>query len=167
MESKTDRIEKSLLLRAPLQRVWDAVTDSRAFGHWFGAEFDGPFVAGEKVTGRIALTKVDAKIADMHKPYLGMACDLLIERIEPMQLFSFRWETYPVDNERGDEDPPVTLVTFRFEEVAGGTQLTIVESGFDRIPLARRAQAFADNQQGWEVQSGLLAKYLTQHAQVS
>lgn len=167
MKSNTDRIEKTVLLKAPLARAWQAVTDSRAFGHWFGAEFDGPFVAGEKVTGRITLTRVDAEVAEMHKPYLGMACDFMIERIEPMQLFSFHWETYPVDNEHGDEDPPITLVTFRFEEVTGGTQLTIIESGFDRIPLARRIQAFADNEQGWEVQSGLLVKYLSQNTQVS
>jgi uncharacterized protein YndB with AHSA1/START domain len=167
MKSNTDQIEKTVLLKAPLARVWQAVTDSRAFGHWFGAEFDGPFVAGETTTGRVVGTRIDDSVAEMQKPYFGMACDFMIERIEPMELFSFHWETYPVDDEHGDEDPPITLVTFRFEEVAGGTQLTIVESGFDKIPLARRVQAFADNEQGWEVQSGLLAKYLSQNAQVS
>ncbi len=164
MTSNSDRMEKTVLLKAPLARAWQAVTDSHAFGLWFGAEFDGPFIAGEKTTGRMVGTSVDDSVAEMQRPVFGMACDFMIERIEPMRLFSLQWQTYPVDGEEDDEDPPSTLVTFRFEEVPGGTQLTITESGFDSIPFARRAKAFADNDQGWTIQCGLLDRYLSQNA---
>lgn len=164
MTSNTDRMEKTILLQAPLARVWQAVTDSRAFGLWFGAEFDGPFIAGEKTTGRMVGTSVDDTVAEMQRPVLGMACDFMIERIEPMRRFSLQWETYPVDDEEDDVGPPITQVTFRFEEVPDGTQLTITESGFDSIPLARRAKAFADNDHGWTIQFELLDRYLSQNA---
>lgn len=162
----TDRIEKQIILRAPRERVWRAITDSSQFGVWFGVAFDGPFVAGEKVTGRIAVTQVDEEVARHQEPYVGMACDFVVERIEPMRRFSFRWQP-GADAPGPNADPevwPMTLVEFTLEEVAGGTRLTIVESGFDRIPLERRARAFADNEAGWEAQTRLIEKYLALRA---
>lgn len=152
----TDRIEKQILLRAPRERVWSAVADSKQFGRWFGVALDGPFIAGACVTGRIVPTEMDAEVARAQKPYEGMACDFHVERIEPPGLFSFRW--------RPGADPhaedPMTLVVFELKDAPGGTLLTITESGFDRIPLARRAKAFADNEGGWEMQTQLIAKFL-------
>ena len=154
----TDRIEKKVLLRAPRERVWRAVSDAQAFGTWFGVAFDGPFVEGQVVTGKIVPTKVDPTVAAHQEPYTGMACDITVERIEPERLFSFRW--HPGAEPDVAPDAPTTLVTFELEPVAEGTMLTITESGFDRIPLERRAKAFADNEGGWEIQSTLVAKYL-------
>src|ERR1700761_1700612 len=107
----TDRIEKSILLRAPRQRVWNAIADARQFGAWFGVEFDGPFVEGHALTGRIRPTQVDAEVAKLQEPMTEILSELR------------------------DED--------------GAPRLTITESGFDRIPLARRAKAFAANDGGW------------------
>ena len=162
MSTSIDRIEKKILLRASRERVWTAISDSKQFGSWFGVEFDGPFVAGSLMKGRMTPTKVDAEIAKVQEPYSGMAFDCTVERIEPMRLFSFRWHPFAIDSKADYSKEPTTLVEFELEEVAGGTQLTITESGFDKIPLERRAKAFASNDAGWAKQMTLIEKYLAQ-----
>ena len=163
--SNTDRIEKKVLLRAPRERVWRAISDAKQFGTWFGVEFDGPFVAGQRITGKMTPTKVDPEVARMQEPYAGMAFDYTVDQIEPMRLFSFRWHPFAIDPKVDYSKEPATLVVFELEEVTGGTQLTITESGFDRIPLERRAKAFAANEGGWQKQIELIARYLEGAAQ--
>jgi uncharacterized protein YndB with AHSA1/START domain len=160
MTSTTDRIEKQVLLRAPRERVWRAVSDAEQFGTWFGIQFDGPFVAGTHLSGRITPTKVDAEIAKAQEPHAGKSFEWTIERIEPMRLISFRWHPFAIDPDVDYSQEPTTLVTFELEDSAEGTKLTISESGFDRIPLERRLKAFAGNEKGWEAQLRLIAKYL-------
>jgi uncharacterized protein YndB with AHSA1/START domain len=162
MTQKTDRIEKKILLRAPRERVWGAISDARQFGTWFGVEFDGEFVAGARLTGKITPTKVDPEVARSQQPYSGKAFEVEVDRIEPMRLLSFRWHPFAVEPGVDYSKESATLVAFELEPAAGGTMLTITESGFDRIPLARRAQAFASNDQGWLAQTKLLEKYLAQ-----
>lgn len=154
----TDRIEKTTILKASLDKVWHAISDSAAFGAWFGMTIEGPFVEGRTVSGSIAKTQVDDEIAKHQEPYVGMRCDLKIERVVPRKLLAFRW--HPGADPDVAPDAPTTLVTFELEEVAIGTRLTITESGFEVLPLERRAKAFADNEGGWEAQLGLVAKYL-------
>lgn len=161
MGSTTDRIEKTVLLRAPRERVWRAISDAKQFGTWFGVDFDGPFVAGGRLTGRIVPTKVDPEVARMQEPHAGKAFEITVDRIEPMRLFSFRWHPFAVDPKVDYSKEPTTLVEFDLQEATGGTKLTITESGFDRIPLARRAQAFTSNDQGWAKQAELIEKYLS------
>jgi len=156
----TDRIEKHVTLRAPRERVWRALTDSKQFGTWFGAELDGPFVAGQRVTGRIAPTQVDPETAKHQEPYRGLPFEWSIETLEPMRLFSFRWHPFAIERGVDYSHEPTTLVTFELGDAAGGTTLTITESGFDRIPLERRAKAFAANEGGWAKQTELIARYL-------
>lgn len=153
-----DKIEKTATLKAPLAKVWKAISDSTAFGAWFGMALEGPFVEGQTVLGAIAKTQVDDEIAKHQAPYVGMRCELRVERIIPLELFAFRWHP-GADPEAGPE-APMTLVTFELEEVAEGTRLTITESGFDALPLERRAKAFTENEGGWEAQLALVAKYL-------
>jgi len=164
MAPSTDRIEKQILLHAPLERVWRAISDSREFGSWFGMRLDGPFVTGARVAGAIAPTTVDPAVAAAQKPYEGTRLELMIERIEPMRIFSFRWHPGAVDPNLDYSREPTTLVVFELEERSDGTLLTITESGFDGIPLARRAAAFEGNEQGWEAQLVLIGKYLAQTA---
>jgi uncharacterized protein YndB with AHSA1/START domain len=133
MTQETDRIQKRVVLRAPRERVWRAVSDAKEFGTWFGVEFDGPFVAGERLAGRIVPTKVDPEIAKAQEPYSGMAFDIVVQRIEPMRLFSFKWHPNAVEPASDYAKEPMTLVTFELEETAGGTVLTITESGFDAV----------------------------------
>jgi uncharacterized protein YndB with AHSA1/START domain len=164
MSQATDRIEKKILLRAPVSRVWRAISDAREFGTWFGVEFDRPFVAGATLQGRITPTKVDPEVAKLQEPHTGATFEITVDRIEPERLFSFRWHPYAVEPGVDYTKEPTTLVAFVLEAAAGGTELTITESGFDRIPLERRAKAFSANEGGWEHQGRLLDKYVTSHA---
>jgi uncharacterized protein YndB with AHSA1/START domain len=156
----TDRIEKRIVLRAPHERVWRAIVDSKQFGSWFGVAFDGPFVEGARITGKITPTTVDADIAKLQQPHAGTPFTILIERIEPMQTFAFRWHPYAMDPGLDYSKEPTTLVAFALESVPAGTQLTICETGFDQIPLDRRAKAFSANDGGWTMQTTLIEKYL-------
>lgn len=156
-----DRIVKSVVLRAPQSRVWRAISDAEAFGRWFGVAFDGSFAAGKSMTGKIVPTTVDAEIAKSQEPYTGTAFEVVIDRIEPERLFSFRWHPFAIDPKVDYAHEEKTLVVFEVEAIdEESTRVTITESGFDKIPLARRAQAFTSNEGGWEAQSKLLEKYL-------
>lgn len=161
MSTDTDRIEKKVMLRAPRERVWRAISDARQFGSWFGVEFGGPFVAGATMIGKIVPTTVDLEVAKRQQQYEGVKFEFAIDRIEPRRLFSFRWHPFAVEPGVHYSKEPATLVTFELEEAAGGTMLTVTESGFDRIPLERRAKAFAANEQGWASQIKLIEKYLS------
>jgi uncharacterized protein YndB with AHSA1/START domain len=163
--SASDRIQKRVLLRAPIARVWRAVSDAQEFGAWFGVALDGPFVPGKKVTGKIRPTTVDPEVARLQAPHEGKAFEFTIDRVEPSRVFSFRWHPFAVEAGVDYSKEPTTLVVFQLTEVEGGTLLEITESGFDRIPLERRAKAFTANEGGWEHQLRLVAKYV--HADVA
>lgn len=156
-----DQIETQVLLHAPRERVWQAIADSERFGHWFGVEFDQDFAAGRRITGTIVPTRVDPEIAKSQEPYRGTAFDFEIERIEPMELFSFRWHPGEPDPATDHSREPTTLVEFELQEASGGTMLTITESGFDQLPSERRADAYAANEGGWQAQTKLISDYLT------
>lgn len=164
MASETDRIEKKILLRAPRQRVWRALTDSKEFGVWFGMKFDHPFTTGATMRGTIVGTAVDEEVARLQRQMKDLPFEITIERIEPERLFSFRWHPHAVERGVDYSTEPTTLIVFELEEVAEGILLTVTESGFDRIPLARRAKAFTANDQGWGIVVQLFEKYLAQAA---
>jgi uncharacterized protein YndB with AHSA1/START domain len=160
----TDRIEKKILLRAPRKRVWRALSDSTEFGTWFGMKFDGPFTPGARVRGTIVGTTVDADVAKAQKEYEGIPFEITVDRIEPGRLFSIRWHPNAIERGVDYSHEPTTLIVFTLEEVANGVMLTVTESGFDQIPLARRAKAFQANEQGWGIVVKLIEKYLAQAA---
>ena len=153
-----DRIEKEVVLRAPLERVWRAISDAEQFGQWFGVRFDGPFVEGASVTGVITPTTVDEDVARMQEPHAGKTDTWQIVAIEPQRRLAFRWHPYPVERDVSQE--PTTLVEFTLTETSDGVLLRIVESGFEKIPADRRAAAFEGNSQGWAKQTELVRKYL-------
>jgi len=159
----TDRIEKSLLLHAPRARVWRAVTDFKEFGRWFGVKVDGPFTAGALVRARLVGTEVDADVAKAQQAHGDLEFEIAVDRIEPERLFAFRWHPYAAEPGADFSTEPATLVTLTLEETTNGVKLTVIESGFDQIPLARRAQAFDSNDQGWAIQMTLVEKYLAQN----
>jgi uncharacterized protein YndB with AHSA1/START domain len=137
----SDRLEKNILLRASRARVWRAISDSREFGDWFRMRLESPFSEGATVRGKITAPGFE-----------DLAVEMKIERIDPEKYFAYRWHPYAIDPKIDYSSEPTTLVEFRLEEAAGGTHLTIVESGFDQIPLARRAEAFRMNDGGWTEQ---------------
>ncbi len=156
----SDRIEKQILLRAPLDRVWRAITDSREFGEWFGLRSDEPFREGRTVHATIVPTTVDPEVARQQKQFEGFAFEITIERIEPKRLFSYRWHPAGVDPKVDYSKEPTTLVEFVLEERADGVLLTVIESGFDAIPLPRRAEAFRANEGGWAMVVNLVRNYV-------
>jgi uncharacterized protein YndB with AHSA1/START domain len=141
MASSTDRIEKQVILKASRSRVWRALTDAGEFGTWFRVKLDGPFEVGKTVRGNIT-----------YPGYEHLKMEVVVERMEAERSFAFRWHPNAVDPNVDYSSEPSTLVEFRLEESAGGTALTIVESGFDRIPQARRDEAFRMNASGWAEQ---------------
>lgn len=136
----TDRIEKTVVLHAPRSRVWRALTDAEEFGTWFRVALDGPFRQGATLRGQIT-----------HPGYEHVTMEVVVERIEPERLFSYRWHPHAVRPDDYSAEP-TTLVEFRLDEVAGGTRLTVVESGFDQLPPGRRDEAFRANEGGWAEQ---------------
>lgn len=148
--TSTHRIEKSVVLRAPRARVWQALTDAEKFGQWFGVELAGPFVTGARVTGRVT-----------HKGYEHMPFELTVERMEPEWLFAWRSHPNPVDPGVDYSAEPTTLVVFELTDVADGTHLKVLESGFDSIPLSRRATAYRGNEDGWAQQMVAIERYLS------
>ena len=145
----TDRIEKTIVLRAPRSRVWRALAQADEFGAWFGVALEGTFAPGARLTGRITTPG--------HKQ---LTMEIMVEQVQPELLLSYRWHPYAVEPDVDYASEPTTLVEFHLTEVAGGTQLTVVESGFDGIPLARRATAFRMNEQGWAEQLTHIARYV-------
>jgi uncharacterized protein YndB with AHSA1/START domain len=145
----TDRIEKRLEVRAPRARVWRALADAEEFGAWFGIKLDRSFEAGAIVHGRLTM-----------KGYEHVTLEMLIETIEPEHYFSYRWHPGATDPAVDYSAEPTTLVEFRLKDIAGGTEITILESGFDRLPASRRAEAFRMNEGGWTGQSKKLAAYV-------
>jgi uncharacterized protein YndB with AHSA1/START domain len=149
--TNTDRIEKQIVLGAPRSRVWNAISDAREFGEWFQVDMSGvEFKAGQPVHAK--MTYPDSE---------GMPFEMVIDRIEPELLFSFRWHPYGIDPDVDYSSEPMTLIEFKLEEIEGGTKLTITESGFDNIPLARRAEAFRINSEGWGMQLHNIETYVT------
>lgn len=146
----TDRIEKTLDLKAPRARVWKAISDSREFGAWFELALDGPFVAGATLHGTIT-TK---------GKYEGFRFTLVVEALEPETRFAYRWHPFAVDRARDYASEPMTLVEFRLADLPSGTRLSIVESGFDGVPLDRRETAFRMNDEGWGIQIQRVKKHV-------
>jgi len=156
----TDRIEKQVLLKAPREKVWRAVSDATQFGRWFGVRFEGHFEEGRKLSGKIVPTEVDPAVAAMQKPYEGTPFEWVVERIEAPRRIVFRWHPFAIDKNVDYSAEPMTTIVFELEEVGGDTRLTITESGFDSLPVARRAQAFQANEGGWTHQLKLVEKFL-------
>jgi uncharacterized protein YndB with AHSA1/START domain len=165
-----DRIEKQVMLRAPISRVWRAIADAREFGRWFGIELSGEFAAGTTLTGtfveeinEVAILEYQQKLglppSKVRLPEKNLVF-CTVERVEPPRYLSFRWIPYGIDAEVDPRNEPTTLVEFRLEEAPEGTLLTIAESGFDRVPAHRRERAFRMNQAGWAGQAANISKHV-------
>jgi uncharacterized protein YndB with AHSA1/START domain len=146
----SDRIEKEIEIKAPVARVWRALTDHREFGEWFRVALDGPFAAGEVSTGHMTWPG-----------YEHIKWAAVVQKIQPQTLFSFTWHPYAIDPKIDYSVETPTLVEFTLEETAAGTLLRVVESGFDKVPSHRRAEAFLRNDGGWTQQIKNIEAYVT------
>lgn len=142
MSTSTDRIEREVLINAPRSRVWRALANAEEFGTWFGVALQGKtFIAGQRTQGNIT-----------HPGYEHVLFDILVDRVEPEQLLSWRWHPYAVEAGVDYSAEPATLVVFTLQDAMGGTLLKVVESGFDQLPPSRRDLAFRMNSGGWDAQ---------------
>jgi uncharacterized protein YndB with AHSA1/START domain len=144
-----DRIEKQIEIAAPISRVWQALTDSRQFGEWFLVKMEGPFVAGQPAAGKIT-----------YPGYENLRMEIVVKEIEPQTLFSFTWHPYAIDPKVDYEQEESTLIEFRLQPTPGGVLLTVTESGFDKIPAERRAEALLRNDSGWAQQMKNIQAYV-------
>ena len=146
-----NRIEKSIELKAPVSRVWRALTDYREFGEWFRVKLDGPFVPGERSRGRVT-----------YPEYEHLRWEAVVQTMEPERLFSFTWHPYAIDLKMDYSKETPTLVEFRLERTTGGTLLRLTESGFEKIPSDRRLEAFRMNDGGWTEQMKNIESHVAQ-----
>ena len=150
MNTSTDHIERKILLKAPRSRVWRALSNAEEFGAWFGVDFKGKaFTAGQSVKGQVT-----------YPGYEHLVMAVFIERIVPERLLSWRWHPAAIDPAVDYSPEPTTLVVFELQDVEGGVELSVVESGFDKIPAARRATAFRMNTSGWDEQLVNIEKHV-------
>lgn len=148
--SSTDRIERSIHIKAPRSKVWRALSNAEEYGNWFGAKLTGQrFEPGQHVQGPITI-----------KGFEHVVFDVVIERVEPETLMSYRWHPYAVDPAIDYAKEERTLVTFTLKDAEGGTLLTVTETGFDKVPPSRRAEAFRMNSGGWEAQLKNIQKHV-------
>jgi len=145
-----DRIEKRIELRAPLSRVWRALTDYREFGEWFRVRIDGPFEPGKVSTGQVT-----------YPGYEHLKWEAVVQKMEPERLFSFTWHPAAIDPKTDYSKEPPTLVEFRLEKIPTGTKLVVIESGFEKLPSDRRLDAFRMNEDGWAEQIKNIESYVT------
>ncbi len=146
-----NRIEKRIELKAPVSRVWRALTDHREFGEWFGVKLDSPFAPGQISRGQIT-----------HPGYEHVKWEAVVQKMEPERLFSFTWHPYSVDPKMDYSKEEPTLVEFRLEKTTNGTLLVLTESGFDKILSDRRIEAFRMNEGGWTQQMKNIENYVVQ-----
>ena len=150
MSTSTDRIERKILLKASRARVWRALSSAEEFGSWFGVNFKGKtFVAGQAVQGKIT-----------YPGYEHIVMEVFIERVVPERLLSWRWHPAAIDPAVDYSQEPTTLVEFELAEAEGGVLLTVVESGLDAIPPARRASVYRMNSSGWDEQMRNVEKHV-------
>ncbi|ALN93909.1 MULTISPECIES: SRPBCC family protein [Lysobacter] len=148
--SSNDRIEREILLKAPRAKVWNALTDAESFGQWFGVKFQGQrFVPGQVTQGYIT-----------YPGYEHLLMQVVVQQLQPQRLFSFHWHPYAVDQDKDYSQEEPTLVEFILDEAEGGTLLRVIESGFDKVPAARREEAFRMNSGGWDEQIGNIQRYV-------
>ena len=151
-----DRIEKRIALKAPVSRVWRALTDYREFGEWFRVRLEGPFAPGQVSRGYIT-----------HPGYEHVKWEAVIQKMDPERLFSFTW-SHPKSLDKATYSPdysqePTTLVEFSLEKTASGTLLVLTESGFDKLPSDRRLEAFRRNDGGWTAQMKNIEGYVARN----
>lgn len=157
IEAQNDRIEKRIELRAPVARVWRAITDHREFGEWFGVKIDGPFAVVRVSSGHIT-----------HAGYEHVKWQAVVQKMETEHLFSFVWP-HPKSLQKAKYSAdyakqPTTLVEFRLEKIPAGNLLIVTESGFDKLPADRQIDAFRRNEGGWTEQMKNIENYVARKA---
>lgn len=149
MTTRENQIEKSIVIKAPRKRVWQALSDSKEFGKWFGASIDDAFKPGARARGKITA-----------KGHENLDMEMMIDRVEPEKVISWRWHPAAVDPAVDYSSEPTTLVQLTLEEQGNNTKLSVVETGFDSLPPSRRDAALRMNDEGWSAQMKNIDRYV-------
>jgi len=154
VKSTPDQIERSLIIPAPRERVWEALTDPKQFGEWFHVDLNGDtFEPGVTVRGKVK-----------EKDHENLPIEMTIGQIEENKIFTWRWHPAAIDPQADYSRESTTHVEFMLEEAPGGTRLSLVESGFDQLPSERRDAAYRMNYDGWGIQLSRIDDYVTRKA---
>ncbi|HLK21166.1 MAG TPA: SRPBCC family protein [Bryobacteraceae bacterium] len=140
------RIDRTIDIKAPPERVWRALTDAKELGTWFQVKVEGEIAAGNEVW-MVAQQKKEIRFR------------VLFVELTPPKRFSWQWHPGAVDPGVDYSKEPRTTVTFTLEPIPSGTRLTVEETGFNEVSLARRAKVFEDNTKGWAEVLVWLANY--------
>jgi uncharacterized protein YndB with AHSA1/START domain len=147
----TDRIEWRIELHAPVERVWQALSNAEELGDWFGIDLRGEvMLEGHALRGPIT-----------YPGFEHLNCVMEIQKMEALRLLSWQWHPFAIDPSVDYSSEPSTLVTFELQRVGDGTLLSLTESGFDALPQERRETAFARNNEGWSIQMANIRKHVT------
>ena len=150
MAKEENLIERQIQIKAPVAKVWSALTDSKLFGQWFNAKFQTGFVAG-----KTTMAKNTSKGFEMDIQFH-------VKEIKPQSYFSYAWVPFPIDQDFDYSKEEPTLVEFFLEQQGAGTLLKVKESGFNKITASRRAKAFEMHSGGWEAQLRNVEKFLVE-----
>jgi uncharacterized protein YndB with AHSA1/START domain len=145
-----DSIEREIEIKAPVAKVWKALTDAQLFGRWFNAQLASAFITGKTTKARNTTKGFE------------MDMEFHVKAITPESYFSYAWTPFPLDRtiDYSKEEP--TLVEFWLEPTSTGTLLKVKESGFTKIIASRRAKAFEMHSGGWEAQLKNIEKFLVE-----
>jgi uncharacterized protein YndB with AHSA1/START domain len=138
MQEKTLVAEQTIVMKAGRERVWQAITTAKHFSKWFGLQVE---IGRLEPGGEFRFVEFENNLPGK------------IVTVEPPALFQFEWTP-----EAGVA--VFTLVTFRLEEVEGGTRVTMSEQGFEKLPEQYRQTRYEGNSEGWSIQIHNLDNYL-------
>jgi uncharacterized protein YndB with AHSA1/START domain len=138
-------ITRTLILKAPLDKAWNAIATPEGFHGWFSAKVEGDWKEGEAVLLRWPS---------------GNANEIRLNKIQPKSLFVYQW--HPGEYNKLDAYPEseLTTITMRLREVPDGTELSLVESGFENVSEDRRLKVLGLNTEGWEEELENIRKYV-------
>jgi uncharacterized protein YndB with AHSA1/START domain len=136
--TELSRIDRTIEIKAAPERVWRALTNSKELSAWFQVEIEGEISPDREVW-----------MTSVHTGHAGQRFLVKVVEMTPPRRFVWQWHPGEVDPAIDYSREPRTTVTFTLEPTAVGTRLSVAETGFDEISLARRAKAHADNTQGW------------------
>jgi uncharacterized protein YndB with AHSA1/START domain len=147
--AELSRIDRSIDIDVPPERVWRALTDAAELAAWFQVRIEGELASGREVW-----------MTSVHAEHTGQRFAVLVVEMTPPRRMVWQWHPGEVDPSIDYAREHRTTVTFTLEPSGKGTRLSVSETGFDEVSLERRAKAYADNSQGWTEVLGWLKKHV-------
>jgi uncharacterized protein YndB with AHSA1/START domain len=129
--------------------VWRALTTAADLAAWFQVGIEGDITPGAEIW-----------MTSKYPGHQGQRFAVKVTEMTPPRRFAWQWHPGAVDPAVDYSREPWTTVTFTLEPSGRGTRLTVSETGFNEISLARRAKVYQDNNQGWAEVLVWIQKYV-------